>query len=343
MRRAWAVLIGLVLLAAGCGGDAGGGGAQDSGEPPEEPVLIRMGWISSVPGNLGMSLMSTNPELTPNRGTWYELEFSDFPGAPAIVQGMATGSLDAGTVGSLDGAAGLDQGADFVLTAGYVDEREGWGSSSWLVRKGEIASAADLRNGTVAVNQVGGYPDYIADHWLREEGGLEPNRDYEKVQIPFPEMGDALAAGQADLIVVPATFVPGLLANGEFEVLFRAIDVLDPMSLTVQAFSREFVEENRAVVQKFLEDYQAVAQFMAEPENRDVAIESFVETSGQPLEFVDPVVLTRNDLYRAPDGAIDVGVLQGTWDFFREQGAFRARLEVEDYIIPGVSLVTGES
>lgn len=335
MRKTLTLLTGLIMLTAGCGGDDDGAEARAPGEPPEEPVTIRMGVLFSVPGNLGMSLMLTNPELTPNQGTWYELEATDFTGAPAIIAAISTGALDAGTVGSLDGAAGLDQGADLVLTVGYVEEREGWGSSSWMVRTdGEIQTAADLRDKTVGVNAVGGYPDYIADHYLREEGGLEPDGDYEKVELPFPAMEDALRAGQIDVGVVPATFVPPMVVDGEFEVLFEAIDVLEPMTLTVQAFSREFTEENPDVVRHFLEDYLAVAEFMDDPENRDVAIESFVETSGQPHEAVDPVVLTQDDLYRPPDGRIDTGVLQQTWDFFRAAGAFQTNLNVDDYLVP---------
>jgi NitT/TauT family transport system substrate-binding protein len=335
MRRALTLLIGLAMLAAGCSGDDDGAESQAAGEPPEEPVTIRMGVLFAVPGNLGMSLMLTNPELTPNQGEWYELEATDFLGAPEIIAGLASGSLDCGTVGSLDGASGLDQGADLVLTAGYVEEREGWGTSTWLVRAdGEIQTAEDLQGGTVGHNAEGGYPDVVASHYLREEGGLEPNRDYEKVTLPFPDMADALRAGQIDVGVVPATFVPGLVADGEFEALFTALDVLEPMTLTVQSCSREFAEENTEVLQKFVEDYFAVAEFMADPENRDVAIDSFVETSGQPREAVDPVVLTQDDLYRPPDGRISVDVLQATWDFFREAGAFEANLNVEDYLMP---------
>jgi hypothetical protein len=242
------LLVGALLLA-GCGGDGGDGGSGDDGgggsasadaeTPPEEPVTIRMGWIPAVSHSEQLSLMSTNPELAPNLGTWYELEFTEFPGTSAIVQGLAAGSLDVGTVGSLTVANGLDQGADLVITGQYIQDREGWGQSIWLVRADSgIDGPDDLAGKTVATNQVGSYVDYVADAYIRDEGGLEANRDYDKVEIPFPQQMDALGSGQTDVGVFVPPFGPTALASGEYEQLFSAIDVQEELIVVLQAFTR---------------------------------------------------------------------------------------------------------
>lgn len=337
-RIAGLVLAGALVLA-GCGndgGDADGNGPAAGSEagPPEEPVTIRLGYLPSVTGSADYSVMITHPEVTPNRGTWYELEFSEYPGTPPIVQGLATGTLDAGVVGSLTVASGLERGADLVLTAQHVEEREGWGESVWMVRSGEISSAADLKGATVATNQAGSYPDHVADAWISEQAGLVAGEDYEVVEIPFPQMQDALEAGQIDLANLPANFVPRALATGELEILFGATDVHEPMILTLQAFNRDFVEENEAAVKAFLEDFVAATRFVADPDNYTAVVESFAETSGQPVEQLDGYLLTEQDLYRTPEGAIDVELVQRNWVFFADQGAFAGGLNAEDYVVP---------
>jgi sulfonate transport system substrate-binding protein len=338
------LLVGALLLA-GCGGDGGDGGSGDDGgggsasadaeTPPEEPVTIRMGWIPAVSHSEQLSLMSTNPELAPNLGTWYELEFTEFPGTSAIVQGLAAGSLDVGTVGSLTVANGLDQGADLVITGQYIQDREGWGQSIWLVRADSgIDGPDDLAGKTVATNQVGSYVDYVADAYIRDEGGLEANRDYDKVEIPFPQQMDALGSGQTDVGVFVPPFGPTALASGEYEQLFSAIDVQEELIVVLQAFTRGFVEENEAAVQKFVEDFRALSDYMVDPENHETVLESFVETSGQPRETAEAYLLTQDDYYRTPEGAVQPELLQSNWDFFHDQGAFEAELSVEDHVMP---------
>jgi ABC-type nitrate/sulfonate/bicarbonate transport system substrate-binding protein len=341
-RGLLALLVAVMLVLAGCGGDDGDNGdsgqdgqdGQDATEPPDEPVTIRLGWNPTVSSVEQVSLMITDPELAPNLGTWYELEVTEFPGTPEIIQGLAAGALDVGSGGALAFANGLDQGADFVLTAQYTEEREGWGQTNWMTRKDSgITSAADVADKTVSVNSVGAYVDYVADAYLRAEAGLEPDRDYEKVEIPFPQQQDALQAGQTDLAVIVVPFVPRAEATGEFETLFTSVDVQEQV-VALQGWRPEFVEGNRVAVEKFMEDHLALSRYLADPENREVVVSSFVETSGQEFESADAFLLTESDLYRPPDAAVDTELLQENWDFYQEQGAFDSRLEVEDYLMP---------
>jgi ABC-type nitrate/sulfonate/bicarbonate transport system substrate-binding protein len=344
-RTALTLLLAVALLLAGCGGGDGGGQSSQSEEdpdtPPEEPVTIRMGWVPQVPGGEQDSMLVANPDLMPNLGTWYEVEYTDFPGTPEIVQGLAGGTLDAGTVGSLTAASGLAQGAEFVLTASHLHEHPDWAQTVWLSRTDSgIAAAADVAGKTVAVNQTGAIVDYVADNYLREEAELEPGRDYDKVEVPFPQMQDAIASGQADLGVFPEVPFGGIaLSTGDFQPLFRATDLLGEHIIILQAFSREFVDEHPVVAQKFTEDYRDLARYMDDPEHRQEAIDAYAQITERPPEQIDAYLLTERDYFRPPDRAIDVELLQTSWDFFREQGAFDARLEVEDYIVEDVSIL----
>jgi ABC-type nitrate/sulfonate/bicarbonate transport system substrate-binding protein len=337
-RRTLGLLLAGALLLASCGGNGDGEGQADGESPdapPDEPVLIRLSWNAATSTALQISLMITNPELAPNLGTWYELEVTEIPGTAAAVQGLAAGTLDAGSVGGLTVANGLAEGAELVITGDYGRDRDGWGQSNWLVRKDSgITSVDDVAGKTVAVNQVGAYVDYVADYYLREEAGLEAGVDYEKVEIPFPQMQEALEAGQIDVGMFPAPFAFRALPTDQFDPLFTASDVQEEMIVILQAFRRGFVEEHEEVTRRFLEDYVEVSRYMADPDNRQTVIESAAETSQQPVEDVDAYLLTEHDNYRPEDGAVDPDLVQSNWDFFYEQGAFDTELNVEDYLMP---------
>ena len=153
----------LAAVAIGCGSDdSNGSGASNGGGPPDKPVTIRMGW--GIPAEEIKYVMMKYPELARNLGTWYDIEWRQFSGTALGVQGLAAGTLDCATVGGLSVANGIDKGADIVILGEFIEEREPYYSTAWMVRKDSgIDSLDDLKGKTVATNAVGGSTDYLQD------------------------------------------------------------------------------------------------------------------------------------------------------------------------------------
>jgi ABC-type nitrate/sulfonate/bicarbonate transport system substrate-binding protein len=332
--------IGLAVLAAFlaavaivCGGDDGGEESADGagGGPPDQPVTIRMGW--GIPAEEIKYVMMSNPEVAKNMGTWYEIEWQQFAGTALGVQGLAAGTLDCATVGGLSVANGIDQGAEIVILGEFIEERQPNFSTAWMVRKDSgIQSLDDLAGKTVATSAVGGSTDYIQDFYIQQETGLKPGQDYKKVEVPFGQMQETLLSGRVDMGLFPQPFYGAINATGDVKTMFRLTDAIDPFVQLLNGCTKEFVEENAEVMQKFQEDWVTVADYVLDEANRDEVIKASAEATKIPAKVLRAFLVTEDDFFRPERGAVSVAALQEEWDFFRERGGIQQDLTATDYI-----------
>jgi ABC-type nitrate/sulfonate/bicarbonate transport system substrate-binding protein len=329
MRRLAAVAAVLAAVAVGCGDDDGGGGDGEAGKP----VTIRMGW--GIPGEEIKYLMMHQPEVAEHLGKEYEVEWQQFSGTALGVQGLATGSLDCASVGGLSVANGIDKGADIVILGEFLEERKPYFTTAWMVRKDSgIDSLEDLAGKKVATNAVGGSTDYLQDFYIEQQAGLKAGEDYEKVEVPFGQMQETLLAGRVDMGLFPQPFYGAINAGGDVKPMFRLTDQIEPFVQIMNGCRREFVEDNREAIEAFQADWEHIARWMAEPGNRDEVIAASAEATKIPADVLDKFLLTKQDYYRPPGGAVSVDALQREWDFFRERGGIQQDLRATDYVIP---------
>ncbi len=350
MRRAMPIVLSALLLvavaAAGCGGDddeaqeetapAETDAAGGEAEPPDQPVTIRMGW--GIPAEEVKYVMMERPEVAPNLGTWYDIDWQQFAGTALGVQGLAAGTLDCATVGGLSAANGFEQGAEFVLTGEIIEEATPPQefSTTWLaLADSGIETVEDLRGKTVATSAIGGSTDYLQDIYIEQQAGLRPGQDYEKVEIPFSQQQEALLAGRIDVGLYPQPFWGAITAETETTQLFRVTDVINPFVQLLNGCRREFIEENPDVMRKFVEDWATVTNWVRDPANREAVIEVTSQVMQIPRQVLDTYLLTEQDYLRPENGAISLEALQEEWDFFREAGGISEELDVDDFIMEG--------
>lgn len=334
LHRIAAVAVAMVLAGAlaACGSDDdGNGGGDASGGPPDEPVTITMGW--GIPAEEIKYVMMKYPNVARHMGTWYDVEWRQFAGTALGVQGLAAGTLDCATVGGLSVANGLDQGADIVILGEFIEERPPNFSTAWMVTKASgINSLDDLRGKRVATSAVGGSTDYIQDFYIQEQTGLEPDKDYKKVEVPFGQMQETLLSGRVDMGLFPQPFYGSVNATGDVKTMFTLTDAFSPFVQLLNGCRRDFVEDNEAVMQKFQEDWARIGDWILDEANRDRTIQASAEATKIPADILDKFLLTQDDFYRPQRGAVNVEALQREWDFFRERGGIEQDLKVEDHI-----------
>jgi len=323
----WAVLVALLAaMAVGCGSD------DDEPAASGKPVTIRMGW--GIPGEEIKYVMMERPEVAKNLGKAYEIEWQQFSGTALGVQGLAAGTLDCATVGGLSVANGLDKGADIVILGELLEERAPYFTTAWMVRKDSgIDSLDDLEGKKVATNAVGGSTDYLQDFYIERQAGLQPGRDYEKVEVPFGQMQETLLSGRVDMGLFPQPFFGAVSATGDVKPMFRLNDQIEPFVQLLNGCRRDFVEQNEEAISRFQEDWSAVAAWVADPANRADVVAASAATTKIPADVLDQFLLTKQDYFRPPGGSVSVDALQDEWDFFREQGGIDSELEVTDHVI----------
>src|SRR3954452_17562560 len=325
MAKTWmAGVVLLALIAIGCGSNDD---AADNG-----PVKIRMGW--GVPEEEVKYVLMKHPEVAPNLGKAYTIEWHQFAGTPLGVQGLAAGTLDCATVGGLSVANGLDKGADIVLLSEMVEERKPNFSTRWMVRKDSgIDKLSDLKGKTVATNAVGGSTDYFQDDYIKQQTGLVAGRDYKKVEVPFGQMVETVLSGRADMGVFPQPFYLQIDATGKVKTMFRLTDGIDPFVQILNGCRGDFVDEHADAMRAFQQDSQRVARWVADPANRSEVVAASAAATQIPAAVLGRYLLTDQDYYRPPDGALNPAALQHEWDFFHARGAFTRELRVSDHVM----------
>jgi ABC-type nitrate/sulfonate/bicarbonate transport system substrate-binding protein len=322
-----AAAIVLAAVAIGCGSDD-----DTAGGAPDEPVTIRMGW--GIPAEEIKYVMMRYPQVAPGLGSAYDIEWHEFSGTALGVQGLAAGTLDCATVGGLSVANGLDKGADIAILGEFIEERAGYMSTAWMVRKDSgIDSLADLKGKRVATNAVGGSTDYLQDFYIEQQTGLKPDRDYEKVEVPFGQMQETLLSGRVDMGLFPQPFYGAIRATGEVRAMFRLTDQIEPFVQLLNGCRRDFVDEHDAAMRAFQADWARVARWIAQPANRDKVIEASTAATKIPAGVLERFLLTERDYFRPADGAVNVEALQEEWDFFRARGGIEQELRVTDHVV----------
>jgi ABC-type nitrate/sulfonate/bicarbonate transport system substrate-binding protein len=134
--------------------------------------------------------------------------------------------------------------------------------------------------------------------------------------------------------VFPQPFYGAVMATGEVTPLFRITDVIDPFVQLLNGCRRDFVEEHREVIERFQQDWFAVADWLAEPANRADVIAASAAATRVPADVLDRYLLADGDYHRPPHGVIDTAALQEEWDFFFDRGVLQQRLVVDDHVMP---------
>ena len=104
-------------------------------------------------------------------------------------------------------------GLDVVATAGEAIEVKSNPTTQVIVRKESgIKSATDLKGKAIAAPTLGAVIHVATLYWLKKNG-VDP-ASIRGVEVPFPNMGDQLKAGNVDAVEALEPFAGALLAAG---------------------------------------------------------------------------------------------------------------------------------
>ena len=182
-----------------------------------------------------------------------------------------------------------------------------------------VQSLADLKGRTLVAAGKGSTPEYGL-RYLLEQNGLNPDEDVTvDWKSEHAECVAALAAGTADLALLPQPFVT--VAQGKLENLRTALDLtaewdaLDngsAMITGVVVARRDFVEQNPETVERFLEEYAASVDWVnANPAEAGalIAEQGIIESPAvaeKALPYCNIVCLTGREMYEKLSGYLQV-------------------------------------
>ena len=297
-----------------------------------DPLQLRVGW-AVVPGQL-TSIIFAKPEILNHYGKSYTVELTHFRGSTPQITALAAGELDiAGLAFSSFGLAIQNAHMDDLRLIGdlYQDGIDGYYANEYLVRSDSpIHKIEDLKGKVLATNGLGGAVDMALRKILRDHG-LEEKRDYQIVEIQFPNMAAALEEKRVDLAGMVMPFALTAKKTGKVRTLFTMKDAMGEAQTTLMAARVGFIAAHRAVLVDFFEDWQRAMRWYYDPKNRAEAIKILSNFTKQPPSAYEEWVFTKHDYYRNPDVIPNVKALQSNLDVQKELGLLKISIDVNKY------------
>lgn len=242
-----------LVVSAGCGGNA----ADDDGEQTE----LRVGVLPITA--VAPIYLTEDQGFFEERGLDVEIETAG--GGAAVVPSVISGDFDFafGNVVSLMVARDQDLPIQIVANGMGTTGDPETDSSAIVVPEGsDVETAADLEDGTVAIDNLNNIGDTSVRNSVRVAGG-DPER-VEFLELDFPDMTSALDNEQVDAVWVTEPFVTIATQAGHREVAANFVDLHPDVSIAGYFTTEEFIAENPEAAEEFTDALNEGLDYAAE-------------------------------------------------------------------------------
>jgi NitT/TauT family transport system substrate-binding protein len=337
MRRTLALLIGLLaLVAAACGDDdgdtaatdttAGEEAAGDGGGDTAELTRLELGYVPYA--DAAPTFLAIENGIFEEHGL--EVNVTPAQAPTQIVATMAAGETDIGFVTTPVLVNANAQGTKIKCVTAVAGRQatDVDHDATGLVANPDsgIDSVADLAGKRVGVVQLASLNSLSIQALLQEEG-VDPAAA-ELVQLPFPQMPDALQQGRVDAAIIVSPFLQGALANGAKLVTHPNVDLWGDGTPVCFSATDTFIEENEDVLQRFSDAMAEAIEYSGDNEDEAKAtLTKYMELTEEQAQ---------NQIISSTfNPALNVETVEKTIDIMRSLGALQQDLKAEDLVWDG--------
>jgi len=194
-----------------------------------------------------------------------------FNAGPSEIEALFAGKIDIGYIGPVPAISGYVQsGGDLKIIAGATN-----GGSVLVARKGvNINSAADLAGKNVAVPQFGN-TQHLSLLSLLTANGLAPTSNQGTVNVI--QCSNANIAGLMDQEQIDAALVPEpwgsileIRHNATVVLDYDKIDANGIPSTAVVIVRKDFLDEHKDIVEKFIEAHKEATAYIKENDVKEI-------------------------------------------------------------------------
>jgi len=248
-----------------------------------------------------------------------KVTFSLFLSGPPMIEALAGGRLDIIHTGDMPPVTGRAAGIDLKVVANAgLDPAH---NAVLVSPASAIKTPADLKGKKVAV-QVGSSAHHFL-FLLLAKNGLKP-ADIQVVNLPGPELANALETGKVDAIGSWEPFTANIELSGKGRVLADSTNI--KRAVNVYIARNDFGRENPQLVERFLKATKRAIDYLQEhPKEGQVAIAA---ESKFPVAVVARI--TQRYAWSLDIADSDVKALERVKDFLRETKVLRKEFDISD-------------
>ena len=156
--------------------------------------------------------------------------------SPVILQALLSGTYDIGSATVTTLALAHIKGLPIVIVGPQAVVERGVVQGGIVVSANStIKGAKDLESKTFAVSGLGTIAEFVPRAWVDKNGGDSASLKFS--EVPFPAIGDAIAAGRADAGWLNEPFFTIATRKGQVKLLTAADDVMPPVYLATAWFA----------------------------------------------------------------------------------------------------------
>ena len=306
--------------------------ALGSGLAVAEPVEIRIQW-SVTPPHLTPLIPLAPKGVYRHWGKSYVVKPIRMRGSGPALQALAAGEIEFGGMSAQALTLGikrarLDLRVIAQVMSGGVD---GYATSEYHVRKGDITTVKGLKGKTIAVNALGGTVDAgVRAHLGR--AGLKSGRDFQLVEVRFSAMLPALISKKIDLALLVTPFNLIAQRKGKTVTLFTMRDALGATETLQWIGQAAWIKKNRAALVDFLEDNIRFRRWLYNPKNKQAASDIIAKVTKRPAKNYIGWAFTNKDNYRDPNALTNIARLQRNIDELNKLGVLPMTIDAKKYV-----------
>ncbi len=303
-----------IALVAGCGSSAsssGNGGGGSSGNGGGGGVTtITVGTVPAVSGAI-IGYAADKGYFSKHN---LDVKTKELNGGAAAVPALQGNAIQVAQSNVLSVIQGANQGLNVPCFAGAVNFG-GDGVSLPLIAgaKGGVTKASDLAGKSIAVNATGGVNELATDAYLASQGV-----DYKQVKyvaMPYPNMPQAVGAGQVDAVVPVDPFAAQILGKGGKLLTNNvAASVAGKPIYACWNASGDWLAKNPAVAKNFVD---ALTEASAATTADFTSFKEYLKTKGNtPAAVADNVTgldftttMSNDDIMKWQDAGKKYGIL----------------------------------
>jgi NitT/TauT family transport system substrate-binding protein len=244
---------------------------------------------------------------------------------PALAGGLIGGSLDFVYTNYVSVIQAATQGFELMVVAHQNSAQESPPDAAPLVVRndGSISKPSDLAGKSIAINALNNINRIAAQYYLERHGVKGEKLKF--VEVPFPNMGDALIKGQVDAAAMVEPFVTFMVKSGKLKALgYPFLEVRPGLDIAGFVAARKFVRDNPVVVERFVAALARANDYLNG--NAEARIALTAEFTKSKPELIKQLTLDRWS------HTVNVKDLQTLSNLSYEYGLQKAPFKVDDLI-----------
>ena len=259
------VLLGLMLVLAGCGG-----GSKESGGSGSKPAKITVQDTAGAPS--AFAAYGVKKGFFKKRGL--DVTVEPVQGGAAVVPAVLSGKVDIGGSNLVTILLGASKKLPLkIIAPGTYASKNPKGDFSGILvsKKSDIRTVSDLQGKTLAVNALKNVAEVTAKASLAKQG--VDVSSLKLAEVDFPDMIPALEQGRVDAAVVIEPFVSQGLAAGDRVIDRPYVGTKPGLQIGCYFTSDKYLQANGDVVKRF---HEGVADTAAEVKKDPAAFRTFL-------------------------------------------------------------------